>query len=261
MAPKEANGISIGMYIFHRLHGLGVRHILGVPGDFNLGLLDNISRIPDMEWVGCCNELNAAYAADGYARTRGLPGVLVTTYGVGELSAINGIAGAYSEQVPIIHIVGTTSRKMHQERSMIHHTLGENFDHGLFQHMSEPVRKTAAHLTDESKFTEEVDRVLEVAVKSRLPVYLFVPIDVPDIIVDRSPLEKPLDLEIRNTGRQDDENELVIEILQKLKNSQFPVILADVLAHRHGLVQETRNLVKLTGVPASNPRADSSQSW
>ena len=58
-----------------------------------------------MRWIGCCNELNAAYAADGYARIKGF-GAVCTTYGVGELSAINGIAGAYAEHLPLFHLVG-----------------------------------------------------------------------------------------------------------------------------------------------------------
>lgn len=69
-----------------------------------------------MQWVSTCNELDAAYAADGYARIRGLPGVLITTYDVGKLSAINGIGGAYAEHVPIIHIVGMTSRLQQKAR-------------------------------------------------------------------------------------------------------------------------------------------------
>lgn len=67
--------------------------------------------MPVLEWLGCCNELNAAYATDGYARIRELPGVLLTTYGVGELSAMNGVAGAYAEHAGMIHIVGMTSRQ------------------------------------------------------------------------------------------------------------------------------------------------------
>src|ERR1700761_3786765 len=102
--------IPLGAYIFKRIKSLGIEHIFGCPGDYNLNLLDHLYTVDGLNWVGNCNELNAAYAADGYARSRGLPGVLVTTYGVGELSAINGIGGAHSEFVPIIHIVGTTSR-------------------------------------------------------------------------------------------------------------------------------------------------------
>jgi pyruvate decarboxylase len=72
--------------------------------------LDELYKVPALRWLGACNELNAAYAADGYARIRGIPGVLVTTYGVGELSAINGVAGAYAEHAGMIHVVGMTSR-------------------------------------------------------------------------------------------------------------------------------------------------------
>ena len=49
--------------------------------------------------------------------------------GVGELSALNGVAGAYTEQVKIIHIVGTTSTVAQKLRMMIHHSLGPNPDH------------------------------------------------------------------------------------------------------------------------------------
>lgn len=84
-------------YLFTRLHQVGIRSIHGVPGDFNLVALDYIPKT-GLKWTGSVNELNAAYAADGYARVKGM-GALVTTFGVGELSAINGIAGAFAEQV------------------------------------------------------------------------------------------------------------------------------------------------------------------
>jgi len=74
-----------------------VKHMFGVPGDFNLGFLDFVEDHPNITWVGNCNELNASYAADGYARVKdGPPGVVLTTFGVGELSCTNGIAGGRS---------------------------------------------------------------------------------------------------------------------------------------------------------------------
>lgn len=73
-------------------------------------LLDELYKVPDIRWLGMCNELNAAYAADGYARIKGIPTALVTTYAVGELSAMNGVAGAYAEHAGMIHIVGIPSR-------------------------------------------------------------------------------------------------------------------------------------------------------
>jgi pyruvate decarboxylase len=58
---------------------------------FNLVALDYMEGC-GLKWVGNCNELNAGYAADGYARIKGISAV-ITTFGVGELSLPNAIAG------------------------------------------------------------------------------------------------------------------------------------------------------------------------
>ncbi|KAJ4169199.1 Pyruvate decarboxylase 1 [Fusarium falciforme] len=92
--------ITLGKYLFERLKQVNVNTIFGLPGDFNLSLLDKIYEVDGLRWAGNANELNAAYAADGYARIKGLS-VLVTTFGVGELSALNGIAGSGYKSVPV----------------------------------------------------------------------------------------------------------------------------------------------------------------
>ena len=86
---------TIGNFLLRRLEEVGIRHIFGVPGDFNLEFVQQLENRGRPEWVGNCNELNASYAADGYARLNG-PAALVVTNGVGALSAINGIAGSVS---------------------------------------------------------------------------------------------------------------------------------------------------------------------
>jgi pyruvate decarboxylase len=250
-SSSPAEMMPLGAYIFHRLREVGIEHVFGCPGDFNLNLLDHLYTVPSMKWVGTCNELNGAYAADGYARVRGIPGALITTYGVGELSAINGIAGAYSEHVPIIHIVGTTSRQARRDKIMIHHTLDEDWDHDTFQRMSEPVRTGHAFLLNDATFTKDVDAVIEKCVKSRRPVYLYIPLDTPDILVDSSPLSRPLNLEIRNEGVQSQEDEIIEEILTMLTGAKRPTILADVLAHRYGAAKDVSDLLDITGFPVS----------
>jgi TPP-dependent 2-oxoacid decarboxylase len=81
--------VSVGEFLLRRISELGITDIFGVPGDYNLGILDLIEDDESIRWIGGTNELNAAYSADGYARIRGI-GALITTFGVGELSAING---------------------------------------------------------------------------------------------------------------------------------------------------------------------------
>jgi pyruvate decarboxylase len=252
MAPEKRFGeIPLGAYIFLRLKSLGIHHIFGCPGDFNLNFLDHLETVGGIKWVGTCNELNAAYAADGYSRIRGLPGVLVTTYGVGELSAINGVSGAYSEHVPIIHIVGTTSRLAQKDRIMIHHTLNENWDHTTFQKMSEPVRVDSAFLTNDEAFTDDIDRVLESAIKYRRPVYLFIPMDVPDLLVDASPLSTALQVEIQSTCSESTEDIVVDLIFDSLKSAQKPCILLDVLTQRYGVLEEAQQIIRDLGIPVS----------
>jgi TPP-dependent 2-oxoacid decarboxylase len=119
--------IPLGRYMWERIKQVGVSSIFGVPGDFNLTLLDHIYHVQGLSWVGNTNELNAAYAADGYARVKNGAGCVVTTHGVGELSALNAIAGAMAEHVKVIHVVGQTSRAMQAGRVMIHHTPLVNF--------------------------------------------------------------------------------------------------------------------------------------
>jgi Pyruvate decarboxylase and related thiamine pyrophosphate-requiring enzymes len=103
-------------YLLDRLTDCGADHLFGVPGDYNLQFLDHVIDSPDICWVGCANELNASYAADGYARCKGFA-ALLTTFGVGELSAMNGVAGSFAEHVPVLHIVGPRVWRRSSEES------------------------------------------------------------------------------------------------------------------------------------------------
>lgn len=58
-------------------------------------MTDYIEQDPDLEWVGNANELNAAYAADGHSRTTGGLAVVLTTFGVGELSALKWVINSH----------------------------------------------------------------------------------------------------------------------------------------------------------------------
>ena len=75
--------ITLTRYLFTRLRQVGVGSVHGVPGDFTLRALDHVPP-SGLKWIGNANELNAAYAADGYARVKGIS-ALFTTYGVGKL--------------------------------------------------------------------------------------------------------------------------------------------------------------------------------
>ncbi|KAK3212348.1 hypothetical protein Dsin_017054 [Dipteronia sinensis] len=115
---------TLGYHLAHRQVEIGVSYIFSVHCDSNLTLLDYFVVQPGLNLIGCCNELNAGYAADGYARSRGV-GACVVTFGVGGLSIVNTIAGAYSEDLPVICIVGGRhSNDYYGARKILHHTIG-----------------------------------------------------------------------------------------------------------------------------------------
>ncbi|KAK5451384.1 Pyruvate decarboxylase 1 [Exophiala xenobiotica] len=238
---------------------------MGVPGDMNLDLLDYVKEVPGLKWitpggandtiiaglthqtVGNANELNAAYAADGYARIKGCPGVLVTTMGVGELSAINGIGGAYTEQVKVIHIVGTTARAAQEQRLMIHHCMGPNPDHKIYEKMSAPVRCAHAWLDDEKTVQSEIDRVIRQCWIESLPAYLFVPMDMVRLPVSLVALNTPVD--IAHPVNTANEDSTVTKIKDGLVRAKRPVILVDCLTARHEATKEARQLCDMLDLP------------
>ncbi|KAK9670830.1 hypothetical protein K7432_017396, partial [Basidiobolus ranarum] len=125
--------MTVSQYLILRLKEIGIDDMFSVPGDFNLVFLDRVQDSGLINLIGDCNELNASYAADGYARVKGV-GCIITTFGVGELSAVNGIAGSYSEMVPVVKITGTPNTKSQASGALLHHTLG-NGDFRAFQKM------------------------------------------------------------------------------------------------------------------------------
>ncbi|EKJ3055009.1 alpha-keto acid decarboxylase family protein [Salmonella enterica subsp. enterica] len=223
------NPYTVADYLLDRLAGCGIGHLFGVPGDYNLQFLDHVIDHPTLRWVGCANELNAAYAADGYARMSGA-GALLTTFGVGELSAINGIAGSYAEYVPVLHIVGAPCSAAQQRGELMHHTLGDG-DFRHFYRMSQAISAASAIL-DEQNACFEIDRVLGEMLAARRPGYIMLPADVAKKTA--IPPTQALALLVHE-AQSGVETAFRYHARQCLMNSRRIALLADFLAGRFGL--------------------------
>jgi pyruvate decarboxylase len=130
-------------------------------------------------------------------------------------------------------------------RALIHHTMKPNMDHATYIGMSEPVRRTHTFLMDDETMAEEIDRVIVEGVRSRLPVFIYIPTDVVSVQLDASRLESPLDTSVKNESVET-EDSIVKLVLELIKGVSNPVILADVFTIRHGGRDLTRELVDLT---------------
>ena len=214
-------------------------------GDFNLDLLDYVEP-SGLLWVGNANELNAGYAADGYSRLKGI-GALVTTFGVGELSAINATAGAYAERAPVVHIVGTPDRATQDGRTTVHHTFNDgNFRRFGQMHAQVTVAQTS--LRDPITSPQEIDRVLQQCLIHSRPVYIEVPVDLVDATVRADRLHHPIQRpEFLETPKVTDAIESVLEALYASKR---PVILFDGECRALNITQEVQSIVEKTKLPA-----------
>jgi indolepyruvate decarboxylase len=233
--------ITIAEYLLTRLKEIGVDHLFGVPGDFVLGFFNEVLK-SEIKYVGTCNELNAAYAADGYARIRGI-GAFSSTYGVGELSAINGVAGAFAERVPVVVITGSPATLNFRTRPLLHHTLG---DYQIPMKMYEKITIASTQLFSSETAPAEIDRVLSECISHQQPVYISFPADV---VLMKCKKPEPFNFPTRPQSNKDALAEAIKEAVKMLDKAQKPIVIGDVELIRFKLQKEFAAFLEKTGFP------------
>ena len=250
MKPPGADGIAeipavatIGSYLIERLHAMGVDHVFGIPGDYILTLYKMLEASP-IELVGMTREDSAGFAADAYARIKGL-GCVCVTYCVGGLSTCNSVAGAYAEKSPVVVLSGSPGMSERDRNPLLHHKVKEfstQFE------VYEKITVASAVLSDPLTAFHEIDRVLAAAVRYKRPVYLEIPRDLvtaPQVIPHRPPAGLP----------PSDPNalrEALDEATAWLTAAKRPMILADVEIHRFGLQDDLIALAEGAGLPIAS---------
>lgn len=235
--------IKVAEYLIQELNKLGIEDFFGLPGDYNFNILYAIDDNKNTNWVGCTNELNAGYAADGYARVKGY-GALVTTYGVGELSAINAVAGSFAENIPVIKIVGVPATKFIKANKLIHHNFNPP-DYYAFERTFSNVVETTAYL-NENNAKDEIDRILSVFVNTKKPVYIAIPMDTCLVEIENNPVIEEVKSDTKAL------NEAVEHALKLINKSKSPLILGDVLIKRFRARKEFDKLMEKSQFLVSN---------
>ena len=229
-------------YLLDRLKQLGIRDIFGVPGDFAFPINNAVCDDKELRWIGCCNELNAAYAADSYARIKGMS-VLSTTFGVGELSALCGIAGSYAEYNLVFHIVGMPKMQAQKRHDIVHHSLGDG-ESSIFMEMAAPVVCASTMLTPEN-CVEEVERVIAAALENHRPVYIAIPHDYVNAEISSFTAPK----EIPEKSDPATLEKVVSTIAGKLSNAKQACIMPGFLVDRFDLKDLTMAVINASGLP------------
>ena len=237
-----AKHVSIGEYLLKQLHRRGVRHIFGVPGDYVLGFYDLIEK-SRIACVGTTREDCAGFAADAYARVRGL-GAACVTYCVGGLSLANPVAGAYAEKSPVIVISGAPGLKERQRDPLLHHKVR---DFSTQREIFERITIASTSLEDPLTAYREIDRVLCTAERYKRPGYIELPRDMVDVVRPHRP-RTPAVTEPTDEAAL---AECIKESATILNASKRPVILAGVEIHRFNLQDRLIALAECTRIPVA----------
>src|SRR6478736_9699285 len=234
---------TVGKYLATRLEQIGLKHYFMVPGDYNLVLLDELLENTNLEQIGCCNELNAAYAAEGYARVNGA-GAVFTTFNVGAYSALNGVAGAYAERLPVIVVSSGPNTNDVGSNHVLHHTM----DNGDLSDQYEIFRKVtckAVRIVHPDAAPALIDEAISAALRERKPAYIEIPCNL-----SAAPCSEPAPFdtlpawEPSNARMLTDAVGRASDLVQQAKK---PILLAGVHLRAHGAIDAFRELAEALG--------------
>jgi indolepyruvate decarboxylase len=233
---------SIGQYLIDQLYAHGVRHVFGIPGDYVLGFYQQLEE-SKLGLVNTCDEQGAGFAADAYARVKGL-GAVCVTYCVGGLKVANTTAGAFAEKSPVVVISGSPGIKERAKNPLLHHKVRE-FD--TQKKVFDQLTVAATVLSDPQTAFQEIDRVLHAAMRYKRPVYIELPRDM--VSVPGIPHHQPP--ELRERSDRQSLRAALAEAKERINAARQPVVLADVEVHRFGLQDEVLELVEQTNIPVA----------
>src|SRR6266480_7262643 len=231
---------TIGEYLIQRLYAHGVRHVFGIPGDYVLGFYEQLLHSP-IRIVNTCDEQGAGFAADAYARVRGL-GAVCITYCVGGLKVANSTAGAFAEKSPVVIISGAPGMKEREKNPLLHHKVRE-FD--TQKKVFEQLTIASTVLSDPQTAFQEIDRVLHAALRFKRPVYIELPRDM----IARLGIAHHTPAELHEMSEPHALREALDEAARMINSARQPVILADVEVHRFGLQETLLQLLEKTNIP------------
>ncbi|MEM7223132.1 MAG: thiamine pyrophosphate-binding protein [Pseudomonadota bacterium] len=239
----ENGQTTVGGYLAARLHDIGIRDYFVVPGDYNLVLLDELLKNPGLRMISCCNELNAGYAADGYARATGGPAAAVVTFSVGGLSLLNGVAGSHAEDLPVIAISGGPNTNSTAEYELLHHTLGR-VDYEYQREIFDRICVDAVIVQHPDEAPTQIDNAIKEALYWRKPVYIEIACNIAN-----EPTSPPTPREFPR-GRESDPTSLreaVAEAAELLNKADKPVLLAGVKLRPFGAIEAFAELADSCG--------------
>ena len=237
------SNFTVGKYLATRFEQIGLKHYFMVPGDYNLVLLDELLENTNIEQIGCCNELNAAYAAEGYARVNGA-GAVLTTFNVGAYSALNGVAGAHAERLPVIIVSSSPNTNDAGENHILHHTVGTH-DYTAQYEVFRQVTCAAVRIGHPDNAPALIDEAISTALRERKPAYIEIPCNL-----SAAPCAAPAPFDALPAWQASNPRMLADAVAQAsdlIGKAKKPILLAGVHLRSYGAIDAFRELAEALG--------------
>lgn len=245
---------TVASYLNKRLAEIGCKYVQAIPGDYIapwVETLDDPGINAGLVRVHPNNEMLATYAADGYGRAVNgkTVGCVSFTYGVGSLNAVQAMAGAYVESVPVVMVCGTPSQAQfnsQRDQGVLWHHM---FDGSLTDlRVLREVTTMAVRLDNPTYAPDLIDAVLTACITDSRPVYIEMSVGLESMacapVAGRRPLEaSPLP---QNMPNLDDAVGKVVDALKKAKKL---VVVGGVEIARADLREQFVELLKALKAP------------
>lgn len=235
--PSARNGSDI---VVETLETLGVTAVFGIPGQNALGLFDALNR-SELRFISSRVENNAAFAADGFARSSDRPAVLFLSAGPGALTALSGLQEAYATGVPLLVLVAQvpTAGLWGARKGMLHQLDDQKSS-------AVNVTKSVATVTR----AEQIPMILTDAWRLALtapagPVWVELPEDILLAPTSIPPVES-VDLEVPQPAPRP---ELIRAAAEAINAAPTTVIVAGGGVRRAGAERQLLRLAERIGAP------------
>lgn len=236
--------IKVSDYVIKRLEETGTGHMFMLPGGGAMHLNDSLGKSKKIEYIACLHEQACAIAAEAYARVNNQIGLLMVTTGPGGTNALTGVAGAYLESTPMIIISGQVKRLDMINGQGVRQQGMQELD---IISMVSSITKYAALVSDPLMIRYHIEKALYEARSGRPgPVWLDIPLDVQATVVDETKLVGFTPEEELEKVDYEDE---ISSIIDRLNNSDRPVILAGNGIRLANAIPEFEELIKVLSIP------------
>lgn len=235
---------TVGHYLATRLEQIGLEHYFQVPGDYNLQLLDELLKNDNLKMVSCTNELNASYASEGYARANGASACVIT-FNVGAFSALNGVAGAYAERLPMIFISAGYNTNDEASGRFLHHTIGTT-DYSYQEEMFRPVTCKTVRILTAEEAPAKIDDAVATALRESKPCYIEIASNLADAECPE-PQAKQFPRAWELPYDADAVEQAADAVAKQLNAAEKPILLAGPHLRPYGAIDAFKRLAEALG--------------